>query len=301
MRLIHLTDPHLSSLHDERFWSLRGKRRSGYLSWLRNRQFIHRVEILEQLTSAIESENADLILITGDLVHIGLESEIAEAAKWLESIGPPEKVFVVPGNHDNYAHDSPSALNRYWKGYLPAESCNDGDYTSGYPANHVRSNLQLIALNSSCRTPILSAAGKLGQRQRNDLSALLRKGRREELFQCVILHHPPFPGMTSRRKALKDDRALKQLFTDQPPALVLYGHLHRDTETISGGSRLFGTSSASSTNGASYRVFDLEQTSAGWNCEMRLMCRPAAEQETKTALVLTAKSSWSVLNRESAT
>ena len=46
------------------------------------------------------------MLVTGDLVHIGLEQEMSEAAQWLRSLGPPEKVILVPGNHDNYAADS---------------------------------------------------------------------------------------------------------------------------------------------------------------------------------------------------
>jgi len=86
MRLIQLTDPHLSSLESFSFLSVKGKRKSGYLSWYRKRRHIHRPEILERLTQAVQDESPDQILLTGDLVHIGLEDEIIEAARWLRRI-----------------------------------------------------------------------------------------------------------------------------------------------------------------------------------------------------------------------
>ena len=82
MRLIHITDPHLSSLDGLSFMGLRGKRRSGYLSWYRKRRHVYRPGILDQLTKAVNSHQPDLVLLTGDLIHIGLESEMIEAAAW---------------------------------------------------------------------------------------------------------------------------------------------------------------------------------------------------------------------------
>ncbi len=114
MRLIQLTDPHLSSLESFSFLSVKGKRKSGYLSWYTKRRFIHRPEILERLTQAVHDESPDQILLTGDLVHIGLEDEIIEAARWLRRLGAPEQVMLIPGNHDNYAPDSLAAMNRHW-------------------------------------------------------------------------------------------------------------------------------------------------------------------------------------------
>jgi len=297
MRLIHLTDPHLSSLGSQRFLQLRGKRRSGYLSWYKNRRHVHLPAILENLAGAIKSEEADQVLLTGDLVHIGLESEIAEAAGWLEQLGPPANLMLIPGNHDNYAGDSLDAMVRHWGDYLPygnAEGTEAG-YTAGYPVLKELEDLRIIGLNSSCTTRIFSAAGQLGAEQQSKLGSMLETGQAEGKFQCVLIHHPPFPQMTKRRKALRDDRQLKKLLTAQPPHLVLYGHLHRDLEHIHGRTHIYCTASASSTEGASYRVFDIEKSGRGWNCEMRLMCLPAGSKPS-ASLVITARSSWSVLN-----
>ena len=109
MRLIHVTDPHLSSLAQFSFSSARGKRRSGYLSWYRNRRHIHRREILDQLVQAAQADCPDQFLVTGDLVHIGLEDEMIQAGEWLRALGGPERVTLIPGNHDVYAPASQAA------------------------------------------------------------------------------------------------------------------------------------------------------------------------------------------------
>jgi 3',5'-cyclic AMP phosphodiesterase CpdA len=80
MRLIHITDPHLTSLDTWSLTRLRGKRWQGYLSWQRNRQWQHRADMLSRLMAAVRAENAAHWLLTGDLAQIGLPDEIAAAA-----------------------------------------------------------------------------------------------------------------------------------------------------------------------------------------------------------------------------
>jgi len=256
MRLIHLTDPHLSSLDGLSFMRLRGKRRSGYLSWYKNRRHVHSRGILELLTDSVRSHQPDLVLLTGDLVHIGLEQEMIEAAQWLHQLGPPENVMFVPGNHDNYARDSLACMYRHWGSYLPAAGGQRGDYTSGYPLVLDQGQLRLIGVNTSCVTRIFSAAGELGKEQRLRLANVMKKETDDAPFHCLLIHHPPFPGMTRRRKALRDSGQLEAIVSQHAPQLVLYGHLHINREHTLGDTRIFCTSSASSINNASYRIFD---------------------------------------------
>ena len=271
MRLIHLTDPHLSTLEGQTFLGLRGKRRSGYLSWFKNRRFIHRPEILERLIQAVESQHPDLILLTGDLVHIGLESEIVQAAQWLRRLGPPERVMLVPGNHDNYAADSLAAMRAHWGEYLPAGEAPGGDYTSGYPVVRKAGGIRFVGVNSSSVTRIFSAAGELGEAQRQRLAQVLEQASNRDDFDCFLIHHPPLPGMTRRRKALRDAVQLEDLLGRRPPDLALYGHIHVNREHVFDSSRMYCTASASSEKNASFRVFDLDRTDSGWQCRMRLL------------------------------
>jgi len=279
MRLIQLTDPHLSSLESFSFLSVKGKRKSGYLSWYRKRRYIHRPEILERLTQAVQDESPDQILLTGDLVHIGLEDEIIEAARWLRRLGSPEQVMLIPGNHDNYAPDSQAAMNRHWCDYLPAQETGVNEYTTGYPVVRTIGGVRLIGVNTSCVTRVFSAEGELGKAQLSRLRDALggavsgpagESPDRSE-FTCLLIHHPPLPGMTKQRKALRDAEDLRLVIEERQPDLVLYGHLHCNREGQYGEVCTFCTASASSITNASYRVFDVDKTDDGWHCHMRLM------------------------------
>jgi 3',5'-cyclic AMP phosphodiesterase CpdA len=279
VRLIQLTDPHLSSLESFSFLTVKGKRKSGYLSWYTKRRYIHRPEILERLTQAVHDESPDQILLSGDLVHIGLEDEIIEAARWLRRLGTPEQVLLIPGNHDNYAPDSLAAMNRHWCDYLPAQVAGVNDYAAPYPVVRTAGGLRLIGVSTSCVTRIFSAQGELGKAQLARLRAALggpvsasagASPKRPE-FTCLLIHHPPLPGMTKQRKALRDASDLQLVIEEQHPDLVLYGHIHCNRERQHREVRTFCTASASSVKNASYRVFDVEKTDNGWHCHMRLM------------------------------
>jgi 3',5'-cyclic AMP phosphodiesterase CpdA len=300
MRLIHITDPHLSSLASFNFLTVKGKRKSGYLSWRRQRRYIHRPEILARLTQAVHDESPDQILLTGDLIHIGLEDEMIEAARWLKTLGTPEQILLIPGNHDNYAADSLAAMNRHWGEYLPAQEAGINDYAGAYPVVRTLDGIQLFAVNTSCVTRIFSAQGELGKAQlsrlRNAMAGSVPHppgGTADpSVFTCLLIHHPPLPGMAKHRKALRDAGKLQAIIDEQQPDLVLYGHIHCNRDTKHGEVRAFCTASASSALNASYRVFDVEKSDKGWHCHMRLMSldnNNEAEAGFKTA----AELSWS--------
>ncbi len=271
MRLIHITDPHLSTLEGETFMGLRGKRRSGYLSWYKKRRFEYRRDILEQTTAAVKAHQPDQILLTGDLVHIGLEREIVEAAGWLQELGTPDQIMFVPGNHDHYARDSLATMYRHWAAYLPPGEAPVEDYTAGFPILRELPGLRLLGVNSACVSPVFSAAGKLGDGQRQRLAEALLPDPGDQRFQCLLIHHPPYPGMTIRRKALRDAAQLEELTRKRLPHLVLYGHIHCNREHIDDTSRIYCTASASDVHSASYRIFDLQKNAGNWECRMRLM------------------------------
>jgi len=275
MRLIHITDPHLSTLEGWNFASLSGKRRSGYISWTRRRQFIHKPETLHQLTRAVHAENADQIIVTGDLVQIGLEREIEQAAAWLAGLAPADRIFLVPGNHDVYASDSWVAVRRHWNPYLPAVPGTSGDGPrSPYPWVRDFDGLRLIGVSSACVTPVFSARGALGSQQFGRLERLLSESREQGLLCCLAIHHPPLPGMAKWRKALKEIRPMQSLLASYQPAVVWCGHLHHNIDRCEGDTRVFCTASASSLHEASYRVFDIEPGTDGdggyWDIRQQL-------------------------------
>src|SRR2546425_1142151 len=100
--LAHLSDPHLPPLPAARLRDLAGKRALGYLNWTRNRHKYHRREVLDALVADMQAERPDHVAVTGDLVNLALDAEFTPAQAWLQSVGQPQHVTVVPGNHDAY-------------------------------------------------------------------------------------------------------------------------------------------------------------------------------------------------------
>lgn len=281
MRLIHLTDPHLSHLEGIHFMQLRGKRWSGFASWHKNRRKKHLPQVLQQLCSAIKAENADQILLTGDLVQIGLDSEIQQAAEWLALLGDPEQVMLVPGNHDVYAKGSETQVNRLWGAYMFAgqkdaavkeagQEAGQDAVQANWPTIRKSGPLTVIGLSSAVISPLFMATGRLDDAQLAALPALLKQARDEGQLLAVLIHHPPLPGMTGRRKSLRNAPELQKILADQPPDLLFYGHLHHNHEKHWQDARLYCTAAASSVENASYRIIDIEDMGAYYQLQMTL-------------------------------
>jgi 3',5'-cyclic AMP phosphodiesterase CpdA len=295
MRLVHLTDPHLSSLNGVGFSSLLGKRLSGYLSWRKNRSKHFLPAVLERLVSAVIAENPDQVLLTGDLVQIGLESEIRQAADWLASLATPDKVMLVPGNHDVYAGGSAATVTRLWSDYLFPNGATEegGDLTDRYPVVRRLGGIDLIGLSTACVTPVFMATGTLGRDQLSRLETLLQKSAAEGQLVVLLIHHPPLPGLCSRRKALADDGALEAVLHRSTPAMVFYGHLHRNSELQFGDARVYCTAAASSVSDASYRVIDIAERGDGWSFCMHLKTLDLVNGG-KPAFVTIDEQSWRI-------
>jgi 3',5'-cyclic AMP phosphodiesterase CpdA len=276
MRLVHLSDPHLTSLRETDVRRLRGKRLLGYLSWYRKRRHLHRSERLASLTEAVADESPDQILLTGDLVHIGMPEEIAAAGRWLKQLAPPSRVMLVPGNHDVYAGDSWPAVLEHWGPYMrgdgPLSRTEPGELW--FPARRNLGDIGLVGLSSGCPTPAFLASGRLGPRQREKLGLHLKHLGNTGRFRCLLIHHPPVPGISNWRKALIDAGDLQSVLLQHGAELVLHGHLHRNAGVVHGhGTRVYGVASASCTSQsapASYRVFDIETLADGWRVHMLL-------------------------------
>lgn len=292
MRLVHLTDPHMSSLADVSFTSLRGKRWSGFLSWRKNRRRRYRPSVLERLVAAVHSDNPDRILLTGDLIQIGLRSEIAQARDWLNSLGPASRVILVPGNHDVYAKGSANAAEQAWHDYLFPEVLQDSELNPGtFPTLRRQGRLSFIGLSSACVSPVFMATGKLGSDQLNKLDALLQREAEAGQLVSLLIHHPPLPGMTDWRKGLSDTRALKRVLENHPPALIFHGHLHHNRELQWRNSRIFCTSAASSCSDASYRMIDIDESDDHWKLTMTLKSI-SIESETEPEFVVVDQQCW---------
>src|SRR3984885_40924 len=114
--LAHLSDLHMAS--PPRLAALASKRGLGFVNWQRKRKRIHRPEILDAITRDVKAQSFDHIAVTGDLVNLSLPDEYARARTWLQTLGSPTNVTLVPGNHDVYLRSVVPSPAAYWGDYM---------------------------------------------------------------------------------------------------------------------------------------------------------------------------------------
>jgi 3',5'-cyclic AMP phosphodiesterase CpdA len=230
--LAHLSDLHVTAPVARRASELFGKRALGWLSWRRRRRYEHRDFVVEALIDDLPRSGAAHAAITGDLTHVGLASEIEEAATWLARIGPPDRVSLVPGNHDAYG---PSASPDPWERWAPYMESRDasglavapGGGPDRFPFARRLGPVAIVGVSSARPTAPLLATGRLDALQRERLESILRALGDEGVFRVLLLHHPPVPAGQSRRRQLDDAAALRALLARTGAELVLHGHTHR--------------------------------------------------------------------------
>ena len=268
-----LSDPHLTSLAGVRPRALRLKQLGGYLSWLRRRRHQHRPEVLQALQLDLQQSPPQQLLVTGDLTHIGLPQEFAEAAAWLRRLGDPARVALVPGNHDACVAAPWGDTFALWQPYMAADGDAAGADLSQYPTLRVRGELAFIGLSSAVPTPYGRASGPLGEEQRRKLAPLLDACRARGLFRVVYLHHCPAPGYERKRKALTDAAPLWALLEKHGAELVLHGHGHHNVEhtlhSAEGPVPVIGVASASAIGGgrhepAAYNRYAVTRQDSSW-------------------------------------
>jgi 3',5'-cyclic AMP phosphodiesterase CpdA len=271
-RLAHLSDLHLGPLPPVALRALAGKRLLGWLSWRTGRERTHRPEVLDALVRDLHAARPDHVVITGDLVNLALPEEFALAAAWLEALGPPAWVSVVPGNHDALvALDRRQALDR-WAAYMASDD-GLGDDAAPFPWLRRRGPLAIIGLSTAVATPPGLATGRLGEAQLEALEATLAGLADDPACRVVLLHHPPLDGACVRRKRLVDAAELRGVLATHGADLVLHGHVHalvRGTLPARAGPiQVFGAPSASSLDprpeaSAQYQIYGIERAGAGW-------------------------------------
>lgn len=271
--LIHISDFHLCQTSGIAIGRFLNKRLFSYARWRLRRQREHRLQILEALTRAVQSAQADHIVVTGDLTQLALPSEFDQARGILQALGPPQKVFVVPGNHDALVAASWSESYGRWADYMASDPASPQKPLE-FPTLRIRGQVALIGLSTARPTPILSAAGSIGTRQLQRLAEILQQMARRRLFRVLLIHHPPLPGMVSFHKRLRDAGELAAIAKQQGAELILHGHSHHcscaEIHGPGGGIPVLGISSASAASQhperrAAFRSIQITRTPEGWS------------------------------------
>jgi 3',5'-cyclic AMP phosphodiesterase CpdA len=293
--LAHVSDPHLAPLPRPRIAELASKRLTGYFNWLRKRRAIHRSDVLAAITGDLARAHPDHTAVTGDLVNIALPAEFEHARRWLETLGAPAEVSLVPGNHDAYVAGADVLGARHWAPYMAgdaatmgaAASCDRnrdrGESAETFPFLRIRGPVALIGMSTAVPTPPFMATGRLGAPQIARMTALLAGAPAR--FRVVLIHHPPHRMPRARVKRLVDAGAFRDAIAAAGAELVIHGHDHvRSLSWIDGpGGRVpvIGVPSASAAFGtdhdaAGYNLYRISGRPGAWSCEVSCRSLDAA-------------------------
>jgi 3',5'-cyclic AMP phosphodiesterase CpdA len=223
--LAHLSDPHLP-MPGAGVGQLLNKRATGYLNWWRNRRRIHVPEALAGIVADIKAQKPDHIALTGDLVNVSLPQEFRRAADWLAAFDGPDRITVIPGNHDVYVRTAWNECLGRWGAYLASDGAPPAQGFDVFPTLRRRGDIALVGLSTGVPKPPLLATGTLGAAQIERAERLLTDLGRQGLCRVVMIHHPPVDE-ESRFKRLTDRVAFRAMIGRAGCELILHGHDHR--------------------------------------------------------------------------
>lgn len=279
--IAHLTDIHLPNDPALRFGEFSLKRFMGYMNWHRSRKLMHQFAVLGLLQDDISQHQVDHIFVSGDLVNLGLEAEFVAGAEWLAALGTAADVSFVPGNHDYYGSGRAFMRGTAFTHFMTSDEAGlalGGDTGPELPfVRVINGEVAVIGLNSGMPTPLLKAYGEISSQQLKRLRDILDACRAANLYRCVVVHHPPLPGLTRRSRAMRNDEAVMKLLEKHGAELVLYGHNHRQQhtrlKTVHGVCHVVGTPSASVARGGHYdpgryNLFTISGGPGAWMTEL---------------------------------
>lgn len=277
LKLAHLSDPHLP-LPDQVDWrDLMNKRVTGYVSWRRHRRSVHDPRVLSALKADLEETQPDHTVVTGDLTNLALPAEFDGAIDWLAKLGPPERISVIPGNHDAYIETPWNQSFGRLAAYMTQNDEELKTEASSFPFIRKIGRIGIIGVSSAIPTRWFSAAGMIGEDQLQRLGTMLKQLGEDGYFRTVLVHHPPIDGSARVRKQLRDGPAFRDVIGKAGAELVLHGHNHRfdqgEVDTPLGRAPVIGVPSASSwprhgMKPAAYHIYRIGSAPEGWSIHM---------------------------------
>jgi len=227
--LAHLSDLHFSHLE----WGLSqffSKRWIGNVNLFFKRKRTFVPEALTSLIPLLHEQKVDVVLITGDLSSTSHEKEFALAEAFIENLRQENfKVFLLPGNHDQYTKKA--FRQKLFYQFFDKFAASDLPFSlkeDGLTASHLGHSWWLITLDTAIATSLLSSNGYFSPQLEDKLERALEQIPADH--QVILSNHFPLFANESARKSLIRREALRQVIERFPKIrLFLHGHSHRHT------------------------------------------------------------------------
>ena len=236
MRIAHLSDLHLLALDGVPPRRFVGKRVTGWLNLRLRRGDKHKLAVAQHVARAVRAHDIDHVVVTGDLSNLSLETEFEVVKSFLEhDVGfDPERLSLVPGNHDAYTRGA--YKSRRFEHFFGAYITSDLPGAAGvpevgrFPYVRLRGDVAIIGLSTAVPSPPLVASGKLGKAQRMALHSLLAHREVRRRFPVLLQHHPWHNPAGARHRLLEgllDAEEEAEVLKVIDRGLLLHGHKHR--------------------------------------------------------------------------
>jgi 3',5'-cyclic AMP phosphodiesterase CpdA len=232
VRIAHITDTHILE-SDHHMRSGRHRFRVNFLSFGRTKDSEdRRARLLLAIDQAVVA-GASQIVMTGDMTEDGQPEQFEALAEVLYDSGvDPERITLVPGNHDLYTdlHAWDIALS----GPLAPWAT-----TSRLGSLVVRDDVAVLPISTCFKQHYLFAGGRLGSHNARRIASAARQAKDLGCALVVGMHHPVFPHPISVGTwwdGLRDHHVMSDLLREHPAAFVFHGHIHRKvTKAVSDG------------------------------------------------------------------
>jgi 3',5'-cyclic AMP phosphodiesterase CpdA len=289
MKIAHFSDLHLLDLTGVPVKRFLNKRLTGWANLRLKRGNIHRARYVTAIAREIARSGVDHTVITGDLTNLSLEREFELVRCVLEDeLGiDPDRVTIVPGNHDLYTRGALESrrfgrfIAPWLKSDLPGLAVDVGG--ARFPVVKLRGPAAFVALSSAVPRPPFVAAGELGEPQLAALRDVLAHPEVAGRVPVIAIHHPPvhpWSRLKAHSDGLRDSKALLGVLGSVGRGIVLHGHLHRRIQrelfTALGRLQQIGATSASLHHAdpdrmAGYNLYELDDAGGSGHARVEAM------------------------------
>lgn len=187
------------------------------------------------------ASGADHVIVSGDLTESGTLAQYEAFAEVLHEVAaPPERITLVPGNHDAYA--VPDA----WKRALDGPLARYREGAAGEPGKIVeRGGVAILPMDMACHQPVTRSAGLVTGDALERLEKRLSDPVTRTKPTLLVQHHPPYAHASRAWQwidGLSGAARLMALLARFPDVHVMHGHLHKVVDRAFAGlkMRIFG-------------------------------------------------------------
>jgi Icc protein len=236
MRVAHVSDVHMlesrpgvGSTYD---LSVR------LVSFARRLDAAGRAKKLSRALAAAVARGATHVVVSGDLTEIGSDAQFDAFATALhDSAITPDRITLVPGNHDAYTRED--GWRRALDGPLQAFKASSAH---GPGAVVDRGDAVFVPIDSSCYQSIARSGGRVTDETARAVAAVVDDPAFANKAIVLVQHHPPFAksGPWGWIDGLAGSARLVDSMMRRANVHLLHGHLHRALDRLLGVSRVYG-------------------------------------------------------------